>query len=323
MRWYLIGLIVSQFLVSLYGAEPVTAKPFAIALHGGAGFDPAQMSKEQFAAHRTALEKSLKLGEEMLAKGASAIDAVEAVVRSLEDEPLYNAGRGAVLNAAGQHELDASIMDGATRNCGAVAGVTTVRNPISLARLVMTETKHVLLQGAGAEKFADEQRDKQQIERVSNDWFTTPERKREWEAKRSKKMGTVGCVALDQAGHLAAATSTGGMTDKKWGRVGDSPIIGAGTYADDRTCAVSCTGTGEEYIRVSAAFHVHALMHYKQLSLVAATEELIHKILPADSGGLIAVDAQGRISTPMNTTGMARASRDAQGQRVIEIGPTK
>ncbi|HTN73950.1 MAG TPA: isoaspartyl peptidase/L-asparaginase, partial [Pirellulaceae bacterium] len=245
---------------------------YAIAIHGGAGVEPDKLTAEQKAAHEVALKKALETGRKILAEGGTALDAVEKTIRVLEDEPLYNAGRGAVFNSAGGHELDASIMDGQTTKAGAVAGITTVKNPISLARLVMTETRHVLLQGDGAEKFADEMKAKPQIERVPNSYFSTPARKQEWldkveeekrKAAKEPYRGTVGCVALDKHGHLAAGTSTGGLTNKKWGRVGDSPIIGAGTYANDATCAVSCTGTGEYFIRNSIAFHVHALMLYK------------------------------------------------------------
>ncbi len=303
---------------------------YAIAIHGGAGIEPAKLTIKEKAAYETALSDCLAVGEKILAGGGTALDAVEQTIRALEEEPLFNAGRGAVFNSAGKHELDASIMDGSTRACGAVASVSTVRNPISLARIVMTDTKQVLLIAEGAEKLADRY---PRIERVSNDWFSTPERRKEWEEKRAKlkakeeakdagpaSKGTVGCVALDKAGHLAAGTSTGGMTNKPVGRIGDSPIIGAGTYAEDGVCAVSCTGTGEEFIRTNAAFHLAALIRYKKLPLAEATEELLTKILPADAGGIISLDASGNVSLRHNTSGMSQASLDANGKRVVSLG---
>lgn len=214
---------------------------FAIALHGGAGMDPSKLTRTQKQEYRDSLSKAIETGREILARDGAALDAVEATIRTLEDDPLYNAGRGAVFNQAGKHELDASIMDGKTGDAGAVAGATTVKNPISLARLVMTETSHVLLAGDGAEKFADEMKSRAAIARVPNSYFSTESRRQEWmdavarektsggkAADGKSDKGTVGCVALDKHGNLAAGTSTGGLTNKKWGRVGDSPIIGAG-----------------------------------------------------------------------------------------------
>jgi len=308
----------------------LTTGKYAIAIHGGAGIELAKLTADEKAAYEKALAECLAVGEKILANGGTALDAVEQTIRALEDEQLFNAGRGAVFNSAGKHELDASIMDGATRACGAVASVSTVRNPISLARIVMTDTKQVLLIAEGAEKLADRY---PRIERVSNDWFSTPERRKEWEKKQANEKakqeardsgpaskGTVGCVALDKAGHLAAGTSTGGMTNKPLGRVGDSPIIGAGTYAEDGVCAVSCTGTGEEFIRASAAFHLAALIRYKKLPLADAAEELLTKILPADAGGIISVDAAGNVALRHNTSGMSRASVDAAGKRNVALG---
>ncbi|MGC4002167.1 MAG: isoaspartyl peptidase/L-asparaginase [Pirellulales bacterium] len=308
--------------------------PFAIALHGGAGVDPAKHTAEELAAYDRGLRTALAVGMTILEAGGSAIEAVEWTVRALEDDPLFNAGRGAVLNAAGRHELDAAIMDGRTRRCGAVGCVTTIRNPITLARLVMTETPHVLLVGPGAERFADEQAAQPDLDRVSNNWFTTPERRAELERKRAaasrpdnetadrgqESRGTVGCVALDLQGHLAAATSTGGMVNKRLGRLGDTPIIGAGTYADDATCAVSCTGAGEEFIRVSAAFHIAALMRYNGLSLADAAQRVMFDELTPDAGGLIAVDRAGNVALPVNAPGMHRAARDANGTITVAIG---
>lgn len=304
---------------------------FALALHGGAGLEPAQLSAAQKEEYHASLEQAVQVGWKLLAEGATALNAVEQTVRALEDDPLYNAGRGSVFNSEGRHELDASIMDGASGSGGAVAGVTTVKNPISLARLVMTETPHVLLIGEGAEKFADEMHGRAQIVRVPNDYFSTDRRRREWQAALAKTTpshprkpdcGTVGCVALDRQGNLAAATSTGGTTNKKLGRVGDTPILGAGTYAHNETCAVSCTGTGEYFIRHSVAFHLSALMAYKGLSVEDAVRHVIENILPADVGGVIALDREGRVSMHFNTAGMPCASADADGKIVTRLEPS-
>ena len=323
-------LIVSNAQPPTHAADapPPRNVEYALAVHGGAGIEPERMTADQRAAYEKSLKAALQRGKTILADGGTALDAVEQVVRLLEDDPLFNAGHGAVFNSAGTHELDASIMDGRTRACGAVAAVRTVKNPVSLARLVMTETRHVLLIGDGAEQFADEMEHKQQIERVENSSFSTLKRRSEWEraVEREKQRrdpqpakGTVGCVALDRDGNLAAATSTGGLTNKRFGRVGDSPIIGAGTYADNATCAVSCTGTGEEFIRNAIAFRVSALMSFKNLSLDEAAREAI-AVLPHDAGGLIAVAANGSISMPMNTTGMARAAADSTGRFEVKLG---
>jgi beta-aspartyl-peptidase (threonine type) len=302
---------------------------FAIAIHGGAGIEPDRIPAEERRQVEESLGKALEVGRKLLAGGSTSLDAVEQTIRALEDDPLFNAGRGAVFNSAGMHELDASIMDGATHKGGGVAGLMTVKNPISLARLVMTETRHVLLIGAGAERFADEMRDRPQIERVPNSYFSTEAKRQEWlkavEKEKQKRAaqahkGTVGCVALDKQGNLAAGTSTGGLTNKKWGRVGDSPILTAGTYADNATCAVSCTGTGEYFIRSSIAFHVSALMAYKGMSLEEAVGYAINKVLEADTGGLIAVDHDGNISMQFNTAGMARAAADSSGRHEIKLG---
>jgi beta-aspartyl-peptidase (threonine type) len=337
MRSSLFGLIfllsaLPQAYCMLASVPPAAAADkieFAIALHGGAGLEPDKLTTARQQEYRESLAKALEVGRKILAGGGTAIDAVEETIRTLEDDPLYNAGRGAVFNSEGGHELDASIMDGRTGEAGAVASVTTVKNPISLARLVMSETPHVLLVGQGAEKFADEMRGRPRIERVPNSYFGTPERKSEWLRAVEKEQhreatgepphkGTVGCAALDKQGNLAAGTSTGGLTNKKWGRVGDSPIIGAGTYASNATCAVSCTGTGELFIKHSVAFHVSALMAYKGMPLAEATREIMEKVLPADAGGLIAIDTQGHIAMPFNTKGMSRAATDSTGR--VEIG---
>lgn len=320
-----LGLMVQD---KSHGAEPTV--DFAIAIHGGAGIEPETLSEAQKREHEAALTRAITVGRDILAKGGAALDAVEQTIRVLEDEPLYNAGRGAVFNNVGRHELDAAIMDGRDRSTGAVAGVTTIRNPISLARLVMTETPHVLLMGDGAEKFADEMQGRAQIERVPNEYFSTEFRRQEWhkaveqEQQKPKKVGqressmsTVGCVVRDRHGNLAAGTSTGGLTNKKWGRVGSVPIAGAGTYADNRSLAISGTGTGELFIRNSVGFHLHALMTYKELPLEEAVAEMADKILEPDSGGIITVDARGEIVMRCNTVGMARAKTDSRGK--IEV----
>lgn len=308
MRKFLFLVLLGLLLQSGVMAEPTR---WALAIHGGAGSDPQQMTPRQIEAAQDGLKLALKRGIEILKAGGSALDCVEQVVEVLEDRPEFNAGKGAVFNAEGKHELDAAIMDGRDRSCGAVAAVRTVRHPIHLARLVMEKTPHVFLTSDGAEQFATDQK----VERVENSWFDTEERRQDWEHSK----GTVGCVALDQAGHLAAATSTGGLTGKKWGRIGDSPIIGAGTYADDRSCAVSCTGTGEEYIRRSIAHDVSARMLYGKNTLEQAASAAMAS-LPDDVGGLIAVGADGSIVLLFNTAGMARGSADSHGHFEIGLG---
>lgn len=324
-----ISVLFNQAL--LFAADQPMKKPeFAIAIHGGAGAEPDRLTDEQKQKYRDSLAAALEVGRKILAEGGTSLDAVEQTVRALEDDPLFNAGRGAVFNAAGGHELDASIMDGSNLAGGGVAGVTTVKNPISLARLVMTETRHVLLMTDGAEKFADEMRDKPQIERVPNSYFSTEKRRDQWreavekqqqqQLEPAKQKGTVGCVALDKHGNLAAGTSTGGLTNKKFGRAGDSPILGAGTYANNATCAVSCTGTGEQFIRHSVGFHMSALMQYKGLSVEQAADYIFDKVLPPDTGGLIAVDHDGHIAMQFNTPGMVRAATDSFGKVEIKLG---
>jgi L-asparaginase / beta-aspartyl-peptidase len=282
----------------------------------------------QLQAYEDAMTRALIVGRDMLASGAAALDVCEAVVRTLEDDPLFNAGKGAVFNEVGEHELDASIMDGATMQCGAVAGVRTVKNPISLARKVMTDTRHVLLAGDGAEKFADVAK----VERVDNKYFDTESRRKALDSLLRERQqtgslvpsdrrfdyGTVGCVVRDRDGRLAAATSTGGMTAKKWGRVGDTPILGAGNYADSYA-AISCTGTGEEFIRHAVARSVTARMTYGGQSLADATSAVIDEVLQKDDGGLIAVDRDGNIATPFNTTGMYRGMANSSGRFEVAI----
>ncbi|MBX2973137.1 MAG: isoaspartyl peptidase/L-asparaginase [Flavobacteriales bacterium] len=296
----------------------------ALAVHGGAGtIERAQMTPTREKAYRDALELALRHGHAVLEKGGAALDAVEAAVRALEDTPLFNAGRGSVFNADGQHEMDASLMSGADLRAGAVAGVQNVKNPITLARRVMDHSNHVLISGLGAFEFAH----RQKVELEDDQYFFDDFRYQQWKevagsdkvqldhSDKEKKFGTVGAVALDASGHLAAATSTGGMTNKKWQRVGDSPIIGAGTYANDGTCAVSCTGHGESFIRAVAAHDVHALMAYKGLSLEEAVRVVVHEKLPPldGDGGLIAVDRNGNIVLDFNCPGMYRGHVGADG----------
>lgn len=307
--WFFRGFLLSLLLACACWAQPDGR--WALVLHGGAGYDPAQMSPERLRQVEEGLTLALQAGSEILSNGGSALECVEKVVVILEERPEFNAGKGAVFNSEGKHELDASIMDGRDRSCGAVAGVRTVRNPISLARLVMTKTRHVMLMGDGAEQFATEQG----VERVENSWFDTPEAK----AALEKSKGTVGCAALDQHGNIAAATSTGGLTNKKWGRVGDSPIIGAGTYADNRSCGVSCTGTGEEYIRRAIAHDISARMLYGKDTLAAAAQAALDS-LPDDTGGIIAVGKDGEIVLLFNTIGMARGAADSKGCFEIGVG---
>jgi len=299
---------------------------YAIAIHGGAGSSPATLDEAARVRYEKALTAALRHGRDQLDDGAAALDVVEQVIRILEDDPLFNAGKGAVYNATGEHELDASIMDGRDRSCGGVAGVRTVKNPIALARLVMTETPHVLLAADGAERFADEM----QVERVEPEHFDTERQYQRWQKvrnassgqseqqQRERKMGTVGCVALDRYGNLAAGTSTGGLTNKRYGRVGDSPIVGAGTYADNDTCAVSCTGIGEHFIRNAVAYDVSARMRYKAISLSEAVRQIIHEKLEPGHGGIIAVSGAGEIALDFNTPGMFRGAADSTGR--FEIG---
>jgi beta-aspartyl-peptidase (threonine type) len=292
----------------------------AIAIHGGAGtLAPADLTPENERAYHAGLERALRAGFAVLDTGGSALDASVSAVRVLEDDPLFNAGRGAVVAANGLHELDASVMDGRDLRAGAVTGVRHVRSPIELARLVMERSPHVMLAGTGAEEFALEQG----MAPVPNSHFATERRRLELErmlqgqleAGRESLMGTVGAVALDATGNLAAATSTGGMTGKKWGRVGDSPIIGAGTYAANDCCAVSATGHGEFFIRAAVAHEIASLMRYRGLGVVEAANEVVMQQLVrlGGSGGVIAVGRDGRIAMPFNSHGMLRGAMDSRG----------
>lgn len=293
---------------------------WALALHGGAGTIPRDIGEELARSYREALERALRAGSDRLEQGARALDVVELVVLALEEDELFNAGRGAVLARDGTHELDAAIMDGATLEAGAVAAVRTVRNPVRLARRVMEATPHILLVGPGAEAFAA----REGLETVDNGWFTTPRRREALDELLARETpaaaggGTVGAVALDREGHLAAATSTGGLTGKLPGRVGDTPLIGAGTFADDRACAVSATGRGEEFIRRTVAADVCARVRHGGQSLDEAVAGVIDGGLAPGDGGLIAIDPAGTIVMRFNTTGMYRGAADSRGH--FEVG---
>jgi beta-aspartyl-peptidase (threonine type) len=316
-----------RFLCALGLAASALARdppPLAIAIHGGAGvIERATMTPEHEASYRAGLAAALDAGWAVLERGGSSLDAVSTAVRLMEDDPQFNAGRGAVLNRDGDAELDAAIMDGHGPRAGAVAAVRHVKNPIDLARLVMDKSAAVLLVGDGAEDFALEQG----VVLVPRSYFRVPQRVQELENARREQVqrphggGTVGAVALDAAGNLAAATSTGGLTNKLPGRVGDSPLIGAGTYANNESCAVSATGQGEFFIRAVVAYDVCALMLYRHLSLEAAVHEVVQEKLrrAGGAGGLIAVDRSGNIAMDFNSPGMFRGARDTHGRREISI----
>ena len=306
-------------------------QPFSLAIHGGAGtLVKGQMTAEKETAYKKALELALDSGYTLLQDGASAVDAVAKAVAILENSPLFNAGKGSVFTADGAHEMDAAIMDGKTLDAGAVSLIHGIKNPIALARDVMEKSDHIFLAGAGAMQFAESLKYGLEDESYFYDEF----RYRQWQdikgtdsfqldhsVKKESKFGTVGAVACDQHGYLAAATSTGGMTNKRFGRVGDSPMIGAGNYANNKTCAVSCTGSGEFFIKAVVAYDVSCLMEYKGLSLNDAAYEVIHKRLLdiGGDGGLIAVDVRGNVSMPFNTEGMYRGSRTSLGKKEISI----
>lgn len=310
------GASVSAAAPRATSDDSASAPRWALAIHGGAGTIPRDIPAERAAAYRAALARALATGAAALEAGEPALDVVEEVVRQMEDEPLFNAGRGAVFTAVGTHELDAAIMDGRDLSAGAVAAVRTVKNPISLARLVMTETPHVLLVGEGAEELATEQG----VERVENSWFDTPDRRAAWERDRApaEDRDTVGAAARDVHGHLAAATSTGGTSNKRWGRVGDVPILGAGTYADDRTAALSATGKGEEFIRHGVTRAISARMELAGETLAEAARALIHEVLRPEDGGVIGVDRNGAIVLDFNSAGMYRGAADSTGR--FEVG---
>jgi beta-aspartyl-peptidase (threonine type) len=321
---------------------------YAIAVHGGAGALPSKLvAPDERARYIEGLSQAIESGYDVLARGGSSVDAVVAAVRLLEENPLFNAGRGAALTRDGWAELDAAVMEGKEQRAGAVASVRHVKHPVELARRVMEKSRHVLLVGAGAEEFALEEG----LPLVPNQYFRTEERRIQLASTQQGRtvselmptgrapagaapdtpspdpppigsQGTVGAVALDLHGNLAAATSTGGLTNKRQGRVGDSPIIGAGTYARNGVCAVSATGHGESFIRAVGAYHIACAVEFRRLSLEAAVRELVHSRIPAlgGTGGVIAIGAQGEIVMDFNTAGMFRAARNASGHREIGIG---
>jgi beta-aspartyl-peptidase (threonine type) len=306
-------------------------KKYAIAIHGGAGtLLKGMMNPEKEKQYRSALQNALNKGYLVLENGGTAVKAVEEAVKVLEDSPLFNAGRGSVFTAGEKHEMDASIMDGKTLNAGAVSLISGIRNPVSLAKDVMENSEHVFLAGTGAMDFAkklnyslededyfyDEFRHQQWLEIKDTDTFQL-----DHSDKKDRKFGTVGAVACDKYGDIAAATSTGGMTNKRFGRVGDSPIIGAGNYANNKTCAVSCTGSGEYFIRGVVAYDVSSLVEFKELDLKSAADEVIHKriLRIGGDGGLIAVNKNGEIAMPFNTEGMYRGYKNSEGKEDISI----
>lgn len=331
---HLLSCLLLLLCSTVYGQQK-----YVMVIHGGAGtILKKNMTPEKEAAYVTELTKSLQAGYEVIKAGKSSLDAVEAAIHVMEDSPLFNAGKGAVFTHDGRNEMDAAVMDGKTLMAGAVAGVTVIKNPISAARAVMEKSEHVMMVGPGAEAFAKQAK----LEIVDPKYFFTKER---WDGlqkaiqqdsvktvldhgskktekfgtqNRDYKFGTVGAVALDKAGNLAAGTSTGGMTNKNYGRVGDSPIIGAGTYANNATAGISCTGWGEFYIRNVVAYDISAMMEYKKMTVAAASKAALEKVgKMGGDGGLIAMDQQGHVAMPFNTAGMYRGTVTADGK--IEV----
>jgi beta-aspartyl-peptidase (threonine type) len=301
-----------------------------LVVHGGAGIiEKSRIAPEQEREIRSGVERALAAGEEILAASGNAIDAVEAALREMEDDPNFNAGRGAVFTYDGRNELDAAIMDGRDRSAGAVTGATTARHPVSLARAVKDRSPHVLLRGRGADEFSREQG----LEQVENSWFATPERRRQLDEMKANKVsafdvdlkyGTVGAVALDSHGHVAAATSTGGLTGKRWGRIGDSPIIGAGTYADDGSAAVSATGSGEYFMRALAAYQVAERVKIGGESLQQALDDALADVQSlGGTGGMIAVAPTGEVAWGFTTPGMYRGRADSNGRVVALYSDTE
>jgi len=317
--FYLLTVSVTMFVMANFSNAQLRSTKYAIVIHGGAGTISESMPDSIKEEYYVSLRKALQIGKDILAKGGTSLDAVEKVLRYFEEDPEFNAGIGAVYTSAGTHELDASIMDGRDLSCGAVAGVEHIAHPISLARLVMEKSPHVLLAYGGAEEFAK----KLGVGLVPNSYFDTPQRKKQLEEymkeQKEGNHGTCGCVALDEYGNLAAGTSTGGMTGKLPGRIGDSPLIGDGTYADNKTCAVSGTGWGEKFIKHAVAFNINALMAYKGLSLKEAVDTVIYKILQKDDGGVIAVDKDGNYAMEFNTSGMFRGAATSDGTFEVKI----
>jgi L-asparaginase / beta-aspartyl-peptidase len=346
VKWRLSAATVLG-LSALSGPAQQPVHRWAIEVHGGAGvIERKTMDAKTEAAYRASLAQAIDAGAKVLAQGGSSIDAVEATIKILEDDPLFNAGRGAVFTAEGKNELDAAIMDGATLKAGAVAGVTRTRHPISLARAVIEKSPHVMLMGAGADAFAaqvgleqvdpgfffTERRWQGLVKELKKEGLPIPPRpagapsapaepQSEIESPDAHKYGTVGVVALDKQGNVAAGTSTGGTQAKKWGRVGDSPIIGAGTYASNQSCAVSATGTGEYFIRLGVAREVCNLVYFKGMRVQQAADEVIHKELEAlhGDGGVIALTPDGQMAWSFNTPGMYRARLAEGGKSEVEI----
>ncbi|MEN7551214.1 isoaspartyl peptidase/L-asparaginase [Rapidithrix thailandica] len=331
LRYFVLLLSFSLGLV--WGAFAQSGKKFTLVIHGGAGtIKKENMSDELEQQYREKLTEALQSGYHILEKGGTSLEAISVSIQVLEDSPLFNAGKGAVYTNDGKNELDASVMDGKTLNAGAVAGVTTIRNPVEAAIAVMEHSPHVMMAREGAELFAKEQG----LEMVEPSYFRTERRQKQLERAKDAekdrgmlepaeyndfKFGTVGAAALDQHGNLAAGTSTGGMTNKRYGRIGDSPVIGAGTYANNATCAVSATGHGEYFIRSVVAYDISALMEYKKWSLEKAANHVIMKKLKerGGSGGIISVDQRGNVAMPFNTAGMYRGYVKEDGTIVVKI----
>jgi beta-aspartyl-peptidase (threonine type) len=327
-RWVALALMGLCALTPAHAKEPttMTQKHWSLAIHGGAGtITRDRLSEAQRAEIEAGLNAALGAGTKVLESGGSALDAVQAVIEVLEDDPHFNAGRGAVFTYEGRNELDAAIMDGSNRAAGAVAGVTHIRHPVALARTVMEHSPHVFLSGAGAEEFAREQG----FEMTDPSWFATDSRRKALEEFKSRKVswfdidlkyGTVGAVARDEQGHVAAATSTGGLTGKRWGRIGDSPVIGAGTYADDRACAVSATGAGEFFIRAGVAQTICDRVRFLGETVQQAADATIAEVgeLGGD-GGVIVAGADGSTAFSFNTPGMYRGRADSSGKHEIAI----
>lgn len=325
-------LLSSAFIPNQSNANEHKGSPFAIAIHGGAGtILKKNMSPQLELQYIQKLEQARDAGYRLLEGGSSSQDAVLAAIQIMEDSPLFNAGKGAVYTYDQEHELDASVMDGKSRNAGAVAGVKTVRSPILLANAVMEQSVHVMLSGEGAESFArslgmkaidnrifNTKRRLESLQRAKEKMKTSVNH---WQNNEDFRYGTVGAVALDKEGNLFAGTSTGGMTAKRWGRIGDSPVIGAGTFADNSSCAVSATGHGEYFIRYQVAYDICARVKYQSKTIKQAGDEVIHQVLMpvGGTGGVIIIDAEGNVSMPFNTAGMYRASRQSTGKYQVAI----
>jgi beta-aspartyl-peptidase (threonine type) len=326
MRRLILALGALLMPVAAQSQTAAQTKPkWTLVIHGGAGIiEKSRVTPEQEDGVRAGLNAALDAGSKVLAGGGSALDAVQAAVQVLEDDPHFNAGRGAVFTWDGRNELDAAIMDGRNRAAGSVASVTTTRHPIAAARAVMEKSPHVMLSGAGADQFAREHG----LEQVDNSWFATPERRRQLDKMKANdklgwfdvdlKYGTVGAVAMDAQGHVAAATSTGGLTGKRWGRIGDAPIIGAGTYADDRACAVSATGAGEFFIREGVTHEICARVRFEGESLKQAADTVMAEVKAlGGTGGVIVTGPTGEMGWSFNTPGMYRGRVSSTGERAV------